>query len=77
MSPGFATNLTGYEIGIMSKIVPVPFSECCWHIINSSDIPTVPFDVSIAGRNEIGVGQPLFCAKNRVGKSSLILICKS
>ena len=80
MSPGFAANLTGYDIGIISKSVPVQFSECakfCWHVINSSVIPTAPFDVSVAGRNEIGVGQPLFCSKNKIGKSSLILICKS
>ena len=82
MSPGFAANLTGYDIGIISKSVSVPFSECadiCWHVINSSDIPTVPFDVSVAGRNEIGIGQPQLCAQNKVGKTllRLIIICKS
>ena len=66
--------MTGYEIRIISDIdedVPVPFSECadiCWHTISSSDIPTVSFNVSVAGRNVIGVGQPLLCGEKEIGK---------
>ena len=70
--------MTGYEIGIISDIdenVSVPFSECadiCWHIIDSSDIPTAPFYVSIAGSNMIGVGPSRLCTENKISKSFIV-----
>ena len=84
ISPGFFANLTDYILRIISdnfEDIPVPLSECtdtCWYAINSSSFPTVPFNASVSGRNVIGIGQPLLCTENRIGKSLLqLIICKA
>ena len=76
VSVGAAVALLGYEFLFISNqtVSTLPLhlectqAQACQHNIMQETLPDTPFNVSVAGENRFGFGQPTRCTGDKISK---------